>query len=460
MMIEEQNLNQENMAGELEYKEWQFISNNNCFECTEAKLRLLLAASEAGHIDAISKIFDAYREYCLVANNYQRLQCDSDLISRGYSLLYKNADQGDVRAQYEMGVMYEHGLGVGEDIESALSWFQRAAENGNFEAQCKLVKIYSEKEQAPQYETLALDLYEEIMADPAVAMGSTMDGYVIKIKFGCEHGKNAIRFDFFHDMAEKGYACAQYVIGTKYYIGEDMLGHPSESLKDYSLAYKWLLKSAKQGYADAQCAVGWLYIEGSGVTQNNFLAFDWFSKAANQGSIEAQCNLGRMYELGNGIPQDYSLAEKWYRKAAEADLDVAFYNLGRLYERGQGIPQDYALAIEYYEESAERGHTEAMINLGRLYESGHGSPQNYEFAFQLYQDAAHIGSAEAEFNLARLYAQGHGVEQNNMEAFELLKESAWDGDISAQYILGMIFIEGRGLDRIASTQDFAQLDNH
>lgn len=371
-----------------------------------------------------------------------------------------NAKQGNTDAQYQMGWMHEHGLGVDKNIELALSWFESAANNGHFEARCKVVKMYSEGHLIPQNKAQLLDLYENIIrTDQPTIMTLIHDGYIIKISFGCEYSKSKVSFDFFHEMAEEGYACAQYIIGTKYYIGEDMSGQPSESLKDYSLAAEWLLKAAEHGHVDAQCAVGWLYLEGSGVTQNSPLAAEWFTKSANHGSIEAQSNLGRMYETGRGIPQNYSLAEEWYRKAAEQGLDVALYNLGGLYEKGHGLPQDYALAIEYYTESAEYGHTEAMINLGRLYEGGHGVPQDYELAFQWFQDAAHIGSAEAEFNLARLYAQGKGVEQNNKEAFELLKESAWDGDISAQYILGKIFTEGRGIERIASAQDFAQLEN-
>ena len=40
-------------------------------------------------------------------------------------------------------------------------------------------------------------------------------------------------------------------------------------------------------------------------------------KSAKQGDAEAQYNLGVMYSTGQGVPQDDHLAVMWYRAAAE-----------------------------------------------------------------------------------------------------------------------------------------------
>jgi len=52
---------------------------------------------------------------------------------------------------------------------------------------------------------------------------------------------------------------------------------------------RWLLKSAKQGYADAQYAVGLAYQLGHGVQRNDVKAVRWFERAANEGNAQAQC---------------------------------------------------------------------------------------------------------------------------------------------------------------------------
>jgi TPR repeat protein len=45
------------------------------------------------------------------------------------------ADRGDPKAQYRVGVMYQHGWGVPLDHSGAVSWFRQAADQGDAEAQ-------------------------------------------------------------------------------------------------------------------------------------------------------------------------------------------------------------------------------------------------------------------------------------------------------------------------------------
>ena len=65
-----------------------------------------------------------------------------------------------------------------------------------------------------------------------------------------------------------------------------------------------ILELAKEGNADAQYAVGSMYLTGEGVEQNYVAAFGWISKAANQGVIDAQHDLALMYKHGDGVEQD------------------------------------------------------------------------------------------------------------------------------------------------------------
>jgi len=45
------------------------------------------------------------------------------------------AANGDAHAQYELGFMYDRGLGVRQDYREAASWYRKAAEQGNASAQ-------------------------------------------------------------------------------------------------------------------------------------------------------------------------------------------------------------------------------------------------------------------------------------------------------------------------------------
>jgi TPR repeat protein len=48
------------------------------------------------------------------------------------------AEQGDPDAQYELGFMYENGIGVMEDKAEAIRWFRLAADQGHENARNNL----------------------------------------------------------------------------------------------------------------------------------------------------------------------------------------------------------------------------------------------------------------------------------------------------------------------------------
>ena len=54
------------------------------------------------------------------------------------------AEQGDARAQYNLGGMYREGRGVPPDAAGAVAWYRRAAEQGHTRAQYNLGGMYAE----------------------------------------------------------------------------------------------------------------------------------------------------------------------------------------------------------------------------------------------------------------------------------------------------------------------------
>lgn len=53
------------------------------------------------------------------------------------------AAQGDVEAQYNLGVLYMDGKGVARDYEAAVGWFRKSAEAGHPPAQHNLALMYA-----------------------------------------------------------------------------------------------------------------------------------------------------------------------------------------------------------------------------------------------------------------------------------------------------------------------------
>ena len=57
-------------------------------------------------------------------------------------MVRKAAEQGLAEAQYNLGVMYQHGGGVDVNYKKAIEWFEKAAEQGVADAQYNLGVMY------------------------------------------------------------------------------------------------------------------------------------------------------------------------------------------------------------------------------------------------------------------------------------------------------------------------------
>ena len=60
------------------------------------------------------------------------------------------ADQGDARAQYNLGMMYGNGEGVSRDYKESVKWFKLAAKQGIAQAQYNLGVMYGNGRIVPQ----------------------------------------------------------------------------------------------------------------------------------------------------------------------------------------------------------------------------------------------------------------------------------------------------------------------
>ncbi len=234
------------------------------------------------------------------------------------------AEQGNARAQANLGVMYENGLGVTQDDAEAVRWYRLAAEQGDAWAQFNLGVMYEN------------------------GRGVTQDD------------AEAVRW--YRLAAEQGDAKAQYNLGNMYRTG---LGVPQDDAE----AVRWYRLAAEQGNARAQANLGVMYKNGRGVTQDDAEAVRLYRLAAEQGDAWAQTNLGVMYENGRGVTQDDAEAVRWFRLAAEQGHADAQYNLGWMYDTGRGVPQDDAEAVRWFRLAAEQGNAWAQKRLDAMLKS-------------------------------------------------------------------------------------------
>ena len=215
--------------------------------------------------------------------------------------------------------------------------------------------------------------------------------------------------------------------------------------QDYTQAVKWFQKSAEQGNASAQSALGDLYYDGHGVIQDHGQALKWFQEAAKQDDAYAQYSLGFMYGHGIGVGQDYGQALTWYRKAADQGEALAQSGLADLYYDGHGITKDYDQAMRWYTQAAKQDHVDAQYALGLMYLNGPRQLIDYEKALHWLLKAAGQDHPSAQNSLGVMYANGLGVTQDLHQAASWYLKSAERGEQFAQYNLGRAYLYGEGV---------------
>ena len=57
------------------------------------------------------------------------------------TLIRKAAEQGDAKAQYNLGIFYENGQGVDKSLDEAIKWFRLAAKQDLPQAQNALANL-------------------------------------------------------------------------------------------------------------------------------------------------------------------------------------------------------------------------------------------------------------------------------------------------------------------------------
>ena len=437
--------------------------------------------------------------YAVYMQNEERFMQVEDILANVISGIQdyceREAGRNNEQALYLLGVLYEGGIGVLQDTNKALHFYQKAAMKNHQDAMINLYAYYSNHGNDDTANYWLKKLAEQ-------GLSEAQNAYADKLS-NVERYKEAVQW--YERAAKQGYACAQthlalcYIHGAgvevDYQIAKQWCEKAVEQeyyAAQYFMAefftnndadkYKYYKMSAKQGFADAQNVVGLYYEQGLGnLSKNETEAVKWYKKAAEQGLAVAQSNLGNCLYEGRGCDVDKVEAVKWFRKAAEQgnmsaqnSLAICLYNgegcaenkaeafqwykkaaeqniaeaqnmVGRYLTEGWGgVKKSEEEAVEWFRKAAEQGNMSAQTSLATCLYNGEGCTENKAEAFQWYKKAAEQGDAEAQNNLAYCLYNGEGCAENKAEAFQWFRKAAEQEDISAQQSLAVYLYNGEG----------------
>lgn len=116
--------------------------------------------------------------------------------------------------------------------------------------------------------------------------------------------------------AIQGHAPSQAELGDAYESGWSVS-------KDLERARLWYMKAGEQGNSDAEWALAQLFRKGAGVPRDYRQALVWGVRAAEHGDESAQRGVGNWYLRGEGTEQNKVEAYKWLNLAAAAGIKQA-----------------------------------------------------------------------------------------------------------------------------------------
>jgi TPR repeat protein len=168
-----------------------------------------------------------------------------------------------------MGGFYAQGRGVTNDVVEALRWWQKAAQQGQVEAQATLGQLY---------------------LIPAAPFGTNYLNYPEALRW--------LRL-----AADQGSAGALNNLGVAYEHGFGVK-------RDFTEAAKWYYAAAARGNVSAQANLGQLYYYGQGVTNDLVQAYAWLRLSASQGNPLGRNDLATLPGLELLTPEQEAEASR------------------------------------------------------------------------------------------------------------------------------------------------------
>ena len=226
------------------------------------------------------------------------------------------AEQGDADSQNNVGWMYENGFGIGTNQELAISWYERAAAQGNTTARINLRDIYNN--------VAALRDINKI--------------------------SDAKAEEYFRKAINLGNETAKLNLGSFYFNQER-----------YNDAFPLLLAAAEAGNANDLNTIGYMYANGYGIAKDINKALTYYEKAIAGGNSLATSNAEVLYAIAGYdylIDGNYAKAEEYYRKAIAYGNEGAKQILQEIINE-KNVNKDFELlktnAKNTYEEAKQIG---------------------------------------------------------------------------------------------------------
>lgn len=349
-------------------------------------------------------------------------------------LLQKAADDGDVDAQYNLAMLYTASIESGQDPRRqealAVLHLYAASTAGHPGALMAMGYRHMHGYGVPKACTTAALNYIEVAKKIAGVYSAGMPQAVELIRLNLhQKDRKAIsssEMNLFVQIASNGDTTVAAAIGKRYLLGIEGFR------QDYHKAKRYLRLAADRNHPNALALLGYMYSLGLGTTQNLDMAYSYFVSASAQHDPLGNNGLGYIYFRGTTqVSRNLKLAFKHFNESAYGGNSDGMFNLASMYLTGTGVDQSFQKAVLWYTQALDRGHTPAAYSLAVMHLNGIGTVRNCDIAVNLLKkvcergewvtsklvDAYEYGENypdRAAFLFLKLAEAGHEVAQMNV----------------------------------------------
>ena len=330
------------------------------------------------------------------------------------------SDGASIRAFLALAYCFEHAVGTGKDIESALALYKKAAEYGSADAMYlagrAIMHGAGDKSDHSMARSYILRAARNSFVPAMLTIGIFADDGrgVARNPFDAEkwYTRAVLQeikeapglYDFPERYAKRTETQNDAKIEAKYRLGM-ILAHNDPTLRSYIKAFEYVASAASAGHEGAQTEIAKIFVHGgdlkgyyeSPFSLENAVSDNGESTITKETLGDAMNKLGDAYFDGKAlVDKDKSAAVRCYKIAAELGHVDASYNYGWCLRHGAGIKENDVEAVKWLKGAADRGNVNAAYSYGLCCEEGSGTGiKNKREARSYYRKAASAGHAEA-----------------------------------------------------------------
>lgn len=338
------------------------------------------------------------------------------------------AAKGDIKAQYQLGLLYYEGTALEKDVDKALDFIEKSAIAKNLDAIFWMINY--EKSQTETNDRIIFLWTEKAFKAGDIESCFTLSGMYRDGKGIAKNEKMAVFYcekaaSLGHEEAKKEY---EKMLAEGY--GNPVVLKEEQMLKDTAVVkdeYYELLSLANNCFS------------GKDIVVDKEKALVNYLKAAENGSEIAQVCLTFYYNGNCGVDADSEAYKYWTNILMSKNIE-GYENLD--FSNQSNVDLVFVKYLELSKNAAANGQNIAKLGLFTWYQLGFPFALTKDESFKLLNESAKDGEPYSKYLVANSYGNQKTTSTQNKIIINYAMDAAEYGYPEAQFLLGSFYQYG------------------